>query len=240
MPARRQVFSLPPPASQDRACPAPPMCPRACRARVAQSGTIMHLWSHMQRKIPITRWARQNGVSRMTAWRMATSGSLPGAALSPAGRWLVEVDEPEPVRLTVAYARVASHDQTADLDRQVARIAEWAAANGTHIARYVREIGSGLNDNRRELGALLADPAVAQIVVERRDRLARFGVAQLEQALAASTRSILVIDPGEVEDDRVQDMVDLMTCFSARLYGRRSARNRAQRALAALQATREE
>jgi putative resolvase len=112
----------------------------------------------------------------MTAWRMATSGSLPGAALSPAGRWLVEVDEPEPVRFTVAYARVSSPDQKMNLDRQIARIAEWAAARGMRIDRYVREVGSGLNDKRRELAALLLDQTVGTIVVEHRDRLARFGV----------------------------------------------------------------
>jgi putative resolvase len=154
--------------------------------------------------------------------------------LSPAGRWLVEVDDPVAKVFTVAYARVSSHDQKADLDRQVARIAEWAAASNIHVDRYVREIGSGLNDKRRELAALLADPTVGTIVVEHRDRLARFGVAQLEQSLKAAKRSILVIDKGEVEDDLVRDMIDLMTCFSARLYGRRSATNRAKRALEAL------
>ena len=172
----------------------------------------------------------------MTAWRMMSSGSVPGAAMSPAGRWMVEVDDPEPVRQVVAYARVSSHDQKQDLDRQVARIAEWAAASGTRIDRYTREIGSGLNDRRRELAALLADPTVGTIVVEHRDRMARFGVNQLEQALNASKRSLVVIDKGEVADDLVRDMLDLMTCFSAKLYGRRSAANRAKRAIETPQA----
>ena len=85
----------------------------------------------------------------MTAWRMATAGSIEGARTSPAGRWVVDVEDPEPPKLTVAYARVSSHDQKHDLDRQVARIAEWAAASGTRIDRYVRDIASGLNDKRR-------------------------------------------------------------------------------------------
>jgi len=46
--------------------------------------------------------------------------------------------------------------------------------------------------------------------------------------------SVVVVDTGECDDDLVRDMIELMTCFSARLYGRRSARNRAQRALDAL------
>ena len=106
----------------------------------------------------------------MTAWRMATAGSIEGARTSPAGRWVVDVQDPEPPKPTVAYARVPSHDQKHDLDRQVARIAEWAAASGTRIDRYVRDIASGLNDKRRELGALLADPQDGTIIVEHRDR----------------------------------------------------------------------
>jgi putative resolvase len=186
------------------------------------------------RTMTLSAWAKQQGVSRMTAWRMATAGSIAGARTSPAGRWVVDVVDPEPPKLTVAYARVSSHDQRHDLDRQVARIAEWAAASGTRIDRYVREMASGLNDKRRDLGTLLADPQVGTIIVEHRDRLARFGVTQLEQALKAQKRSLVVIDPGEVEEDLVRDMIELMTCFSARLYGKRSARNRALRAAEAL------
>ena len=90
----------------------------------------------MIRTIQLAAWADRERVSRMTAWRMATSGSLPGAKLSPAGRWYVEVDEPEAIRLTVAYARVSSPEQKSDLDRQVARIAEWSSGQGIRIDRY--------------------------------------------------------------------------------------------------------
>ena len=188
----------------------------------------------MGQKIRLSVWAKEHGISKMTAWRRATSGEIPGAFVSEAGRWMVELPEETPATLTVAYARVSSHDQKADLDRQVARIAEWAAANSLTVSRYVREIGSGLNDRRRELLALLDDKRIDTIVVEHRDRLARFGTHQLEHSLKASGRRIVVIDTAEVSDDLVQDMIDLMTCFSARLYGRRSARNRAKRAIEAL------
>jgi predicted site-specific integrase-resolvase len=187
----------------------------------------------MERKIRLSEWARSRGISKMTAWRRATAGEIPGAFLSDAGRWMVEVPEDASL-LTVAYARVSGHDQKVDLDRQIARIAEWAAGQGVTVHRYVREVGSGLNDRRRELAALLADRSVQTIIVEHRDRLARFGVAQLEGALEASGRRLVIIEPGEVKDDLVQDMMDLMTCFSAKLYGRRSARNRARRALEAM------
>ena len=97
----------------------------------------------------------------------------------------------------------------------------------------VTEVGSGLNGRRPRLARLLADAQVATIVVEHRDRLARVGVEHLEAALAAHGRRLLVADPDETTDDLVRDMIEVLTSFCARLYGRRGARNRALRALTA-------
>ena len=105
----------------------------------------------------------------------------------------------------------------------------WFAIEITAGYAFYR-FGSGLNDRRRELGALLSDATVATLVVEHRDRLARFGAGALERALGATGRRLVVVEEREIDDDLAQDMIDLMTCFSARLYGRRSARNRARRA----------
>jgi putative resolvase len=80
---------------------------------------------------------------------------------------------------------------------------------------------------------LLADPTVKTIVVEHRDRLARFGSEYIEAALAASGRRLVVVDETEMKDDLVQDMVDVLTSFCAHLYGRHTAKNRAAKALAA-------
>jgi putative resolvase len=80
---------------------------------------------------------------------------------------------------------------------------------------------------------LLADPSVHTIVVEHRDRLARFGAEYIEAAMSASGRKVVVVDQTEMKDDLVQDMVDVLTSFCARLYGRRAAKNRAAKALAA-------
>jgi putative resolvase len=131
----------------------------------------------------------------------------------------------------VLYARVAAHDQRADLDRQVARLSGWAAGQGIGVAEVVCEVGAGMNGRRPKLARLLADPTVAVIVVEHRDRLARFGVEHLEAALSAQARRLVVVDPGETTDDLVGDMIDLHTSMCARLYGRRGARNRALRAV---------
>jgi len=82
---------------------------------------------------------------------------------------------------------------------------------------------------------LLSDAAVQTIVVEHRDRLTRFGSEYIEAALAACGRKLIVVDESEMKDDLMQDMGDVLTWFCARLYGRRAAKNRAAKALAAAQ-----
>jgi putative resolvase len=138
------------------------------------------------------------------------------------------------------YARVSSHDQRSDLNRQLARLSQYAAEHDLHVVAAVGEVGSGLNGKQRNLLRLLSDKTVSAIVVEHRDRFARFGSEYLEAALAASNRRLVVVDSAEMNDDLVQDMIAVLTSFCARLYGRRSARNRAisiERALARQAAT---
>jgi predicted site-specific integrase-resolvase len=101
------------------------------------------------------------------------------------------------------------------------------------VDRVVTEVGSALNGRRKKFLALLKDPAVETIVVEHRDRFARFAVEYIEAALSAQGRRLVVVDTAEVDDDLVRDMTEILTSFCARLYGRRAAANRAQRMLAA-------
>lgn len=128
------------------------------------------------------------------------------------------------------YARVFSHDQEADLERQTARLAKCAAKTGHRVVRVESEIASGMNGARAKVRRLLADPAVTTVVVEHKDRLGRMNVELVEVAAAAHGRRLVVLDEGEVEDDVVRDMTEVLTSFCG---GRRSARNRAQKALEA-------
>ncbi|MDQ0934523.1 putative resolvase [Streptomyces turgidiscabies] len=130
---------------------------------------------------------------------------------------------------------MSSADQKAGLDRQAARVVSGANGLGLAVAEVVTEIGSGLDGRRRELHRLLADPGAAVIVVEHRDRLARFGVEHLEAVLSASGRRLVVLDPAETAesaDDLVRDITEVLTSMCARLYGRRAAKDRAARAMA--------
>jgi putative resolvase len=184
----------------------------------------------------LAAWARANGVHPQTAYRWFHQGTmLVPARRLPSGTILVEVpgghDHGGLDRQAVLYARVSAHDQRDELERQVTRLSGWATAQGVTVAEVVTEVGSGVSGRRPKLRRVLADPRAAVIVVEHRDRLARFGVEQLEAALSAQGRRLVMVDPGETSDDLVGDMVEVLTSFCARLYGRRGARNRALRAV---------
>ena len=130
----------------------------------------------------------------------------------PTGMILVDAAEREEVGAAL-YARVSSADQKADLDRQVAHLAAFAAENGLRVAK----VGKGLNGhrNRKGLLAVLRSPDDGGIVVEHRDRLARFGSESIEASLAAMGGRLVVVDPEEVRDDLVQGVIEV--------YDRRSA-----------------
>lgn len=181
----------------------------------------------------LSEWARATGISYKTAWLWWKHGTLPvPASQTPTGTILVDAAAQREAG-AVLYARVSSADQQADLDRQVARLAAFAAENGITVAKVVAEVGSGLNGHRKALISVLRQPHYGIIIVEHRDRLMRFGVEYIEAAMAASGRRLLVMEPDEVKDDWVQDMIAVLTSFCARLYGRRSARWRAEQAVRA-------
>lgn len=181
----------------------------------------------------LAEWARSYGVHPNTAYRWFHDGTMPVPARRLASGTIVVEGQPTAVAdgRTVAYCRVGSHDERADLERQAGRVSLWASEHGLSIDEIVTEVGSGLNAKRPRLARLLADGGVARIIVEHRDRLARFGVEHLAAALSAQGRQISVVDEAEVDDDLVRDMTEVLTSFCAHLYGRRGARNRALRAL---------
>jgi putative resolvase len=182
----------------------------------------------------LAEWARVNRVHPQTAywWFRQDRMPVPARRLASGTIW-VDAVAAAPVGRAVLYARVSSHDERSGLDRQVARLTEWAAGQHLAVADGVAEVGSGLNGKRPGLRRVLSDPSANVIVVEHRDRLARFGVEHLEATLSARGRRIAVADEGEITDDLVRDMVEVLTSMCARLYGRHGARNRAMRAVTA-------
>lgn len=182
----------------------------------------------------LSKWAESQGISYRTAWRMWKSGRLPFPAEQlPTGTVVLH---PEKSQKGVAlYARVSSHDQKADLDRQLGRLAAYASDQKLTVIESVKEVGSGLNGSRKGLLKLIGNPDISCIVVEHRDRLMRFGFEYLESSLAAQNRKIIVIENDEVSDDVTRDLHEVIVSLCARLYGKRSARNRAKKAMSALE-----
>jgi putative resolvase len=181
----------------------------------------------------LTEWAHAQSVHVTTAYRWWRKGTLPVPA--PKVSRLV-LASPEtavgPSRQDAAdlCARVLS-----DLDRQVAPLSTWAAQAGLPVARVEAEVGSGMNGTRAKARRLLADPEVTVVVVEQRDRLGRMNTELAAAALATRGHRLVVVDDDEVTDDLVRDMIEVLTSFCVRLYGRRSARNRALRAVSCAQ-----
>ena len=179
-------------------------------------------------------WAEQQGISYKSAWRMWKFGQLPMPAEQlPTGTIIVHPAVASVEGGVALYARVSSADQKNDLDRQIARLSEFAALKGLRVIDVVKETGSCLNGHRRAMLRLLRNPAIHTVVVEHRDRLMRFGIEYVEAALAAQGRNLMVIDPEELKDDIVRDLHKVIVSLCARLYGRRSAKNRAARAIKA-------
>ena len=185
----------------------------------------------------LSEWANLQGIYPQTAYRWFREGTLPVPARQIV--WLILVGDletsPSQLGSTVIYARVSSAHQRGDLDRQVARVSVWATAQGHSIERVVTEVGSGLNGKRRKFLARLAGPSVTTIVVEHRDRFARFASEYVAALLPANGRRLFVVDNAEVDDNLVGDMTEVLTSFCARLDGRRGAAHRAAKALAPVQ-----
>ena len=184
----------------------------------------------------LSAWAKTQGVTYRTAWEWFKNGTMPVPARQlSTGTILVDVPE-TPIGRTVVYARVSSHDQKANLDGQVARCVAFANGRGLAVSETITEVGSGVNGHRKKLLRLLGDSTVEHIVVEHRDRLIRFGAEYVEAALAGRGGKLLVVDESELKEDLVQDMISVLTSFCARLYGRRSAKHRAEKAIAVMAA----
>lgn len=183
-------------------------------------------------KVRLTEWAAREGISYTTALRWAKAGKVPGLSVAPTGRLFVEVADNGGLD-TVLYGRVSSSDQRGDLARQMDRLRAFASSRGLVVANEVMDIGSGLNGHRKKLIAIMRNPKNGVIIVEHRDRLARFGVEYIEATLIAQGRSLLVMNEGEQKLDLVQDFIDVVTSMCSRIYGRRAAKSRAERAVAA-------
>lgn len=138
---------------------------------------------------------------------------------------------PDDQRLTIAYARVSSHDQKADLERQSKVLELFCASHGWDF-QIITDLGSGINYHKKGLKRLLdliVAGKVGRLVITHKDRLLRFGAELVFSICEIKGVEIIIINKGEdatFEEDLAKDVLEIITVFSARLYGARSRKNK--------------
>jgi len=176
--------------------------------------------------IKLSEYAKRNSVTWRTAFRWYQEGKISTARKTPGGSIVVDLpDEDKDDLITVTYARVSNSDRrNTDLVYQSERLQKYCQQNHWAIDTNYKEVGSGLNDQRKQLLSMLKRPENLRIVVEHKDRLTRFGFNYLEALLNKHGSEIVVINETENdEEDLIQDLVSIVTSFCARIYGRRRA-----------------
>ncbi|XZN91540.1 MAG: IS607 family transposase [Microcoleus sp.] len=186
-------------------------------------------------------YAKAIGISYTTAWRWWKANKLPHPARqTESGLIIVDYSSPAPSieskkNRVAIYSRVSSSENKDNLNRQSERLTEYAIANGYQIVRNVKEIGSGLNDHRKQLETLLQQDDYDILLVEHKDRLARFGTHYLDVLLVRLGVKLEIVNlTDNGQDELMQDLVAVVTSFAARLYGQRPAARKIERIIAEL------
>ena len=184
----------------------------------------------------LSAYAKQQGVSYHTAWRWFKKGLLHAEQMGTGTVIVKTTPSVSPSNeKTAVYARVSAAENKSNLDSQAKRVAGYCAAKGYQVSLVVKEIGSGVNDQRPKFLQLLADPTLTRIVVEHKDRATRFGFQYLATLLQTQGRTIEVINLADNgKEDLVPDFVSVITSFCARLYGQRRAKRKTEKLIAEL------
>jgi excisionase family DNA binding protein len=194
----------------------------------------------MDNLVSISKAAKILGVSEITLRRWDREGRLI-AAKTEGGhrRYDLSKIRPEIVhkfdftdnRKTIAYARVSSHDQRADLERQKQVLELFCSKNGWTFD-IISDLGSGMNYHKKGLKQLLnavIDESAGRLVITHKDRLLRFGAELVFAICEAKGVEVVIINKGDdttFEEDLATDVLEIITVFSARLYGSRSKKNK--------------
>jgi len=183
----------------------------------------------------LANWARKHEISYGTALAWFHNNKLPANARQlSTGTILVDDDtfvNEESLKTsnmrTFIYARVSSSNKKADLKSQALLCESFCISKGWQISKVVKEIASGMNDNRPKLNKVLAEEHI-RLVVLYKDRLTRFGCNYIEKAVKSSGGELVIINSdNNDEDDLLKDFIAVITSFCCRLYGARRGQAKA-------------
>ena len=190
----------------------------------------------MSRFIKIGEAAKLLGISIQTLRRWEETGCLVPTKKSKGNTRYYNLDqllgkEKSASDLTVAYARVSSHDQKEDLKRQAEVLATYCAKQEWNF-QVIEDLGSGMNYQKKGLKTLIQwilERKISRLVVTHKDRLLRFGAELIFALCEARQIEVVLINKGDevsFEEELAQDVLEIITVFSARLYGSRSKKNK--------------
>lgn len=192
----------------------------------------------MDRYVGIGEAANTLGVSITTLRRWEAAGKL-ASEHTAGGHRCYDIARLRPEayraakdaeRKTIAYARVSSHDQKEDLERQKQVLELYCAKQGWTF-EVIADLGSGMDYHKKGLKRLLDAVVEGQIgclVITHKDRLLRFGAELVFAICAVKNVEVVILNQGEdttFEEDLAKDVLEIITVFSAPLYGSRSRKN---------------
>lgn len=193
----------------------------------------------MKKLVSISKAAKALGVTPLTLRRWHENGKLIPDEITKGGSRRYDLAKLQPElyraqdpaeRKTIAYARVSSHDQKPDLERQADLLDAYCSHQGWTY-EVVTDLGSGMNYRKKGLKRLLdeiIEDRVSRLVITHKDRLLRFGAELVFAICEAKDIEVVILNKGEdtsFEEDLERDVLEIITVFSARLYGARSRKN---------------
>jgi putative resolvase len=178
----------------------------------------------------LSEYARKNSITYKTAWEHFKKGIIKNARQLASGTIVIDENTVmDKDTYNVVYARVSSSENKDNLDKQAQRLVQYCVANGWQVHEIIKEIGSGLNDNRLKLNKILTDKKATRIIIEHKDRLTRFGFNYIEFLCKNFGCEIHIVNNVNTdEQDLMQDFVSLVTSFCARLYGQRRSKRKTE------------
>ena len=193
-------------------------------------------YSMNDRFVKIGEASKILGVNPQTLRRWEEGGVIQPAKRTPKGTRLYSLQELLGVNdlsyPTIAYARVSSSDQKEDLERQQVSVLEAFCNKNGWQTEIIRDLGSGMNYNKKGLGHLLeliVRGQMSRLVITHKDRLLRFGAEIVFRICELQGIEVVIINKGEqpcFEEELTRDVMEIMTVFCAKLYGRRSHKSK--------------
>ena len=188
--------------------------------------------------IKASEYAKKMSLNVRTVYRYYHNGKIKGYQDKETGTIFIlnpfknENNEDNLKNKVVLYARVSSSENKTNLESQLEKLRLFASAKGYQIVKEIKDIGSGLNDNRSKLNELFEKELnnFEILLVEHKDRLTRFGFNYIDILLKSHNKKIEVINlVDNNKEDLIQDFLSVITSFCARIYSQRISKRKVEK-----------